>query len=177
MAGHRGMFKPLFPELFWWNRKIYLHFLSFLDSGMCLVVEKLPHWKLGPVYIAWWTSWPMMTSSNGTIFRITGPLCVCVWAGVCVCVCVCVWGGGGGGGGGGGDPPVTSGSPHKGHWRGALMFSLICAWTNILANNGDAGDLRHYRAHYDVTVTRWWHGDVKSLVMNSHDSSHAIFRF
>ena len=25
-------------------------------------------------------------------------------------------------------PPVNS--PHKGQWRGTLMFSLICAWTN-----------------------------------------------
>ena len=43
-------------------------------------------------------------------------------------------------------------SPHKGHWRGTLMFSLIWAWTNDWANNEDAGDLRHHRVHYDVTV-------------------------
>ena len=43
-------------------------------------------------------------------------------------------------------------SPHKGQCRGALMFSLICAWTNCWVNNRDAGDLRRYRAHYDVTV-------------------------
>ena len=43
-------------------------------------------------------------------------------------------------------------SPHKGQWRGALMFSLICAWTNGWVNNRDAGDLRRYRAHYDVSV-------------------------
>ena len=46
--------------------------------------------------------------------------------------------------------PVNS--PHKGQWRGALMFSLIWAWTNSWANNGDAGDLRRHRAHYDVIV-------------------------
>ena len=46
--------------------------------------------------------------------------------------------------------PVNS--PHKGQWRGALMFSLICAWINGSANNGEAGDLRRHRAHYDVTV-------------------------
>ena len=39
-------------------------------------------------------------------------------------------------------------SPRKGQWRGALMFSLICAWINGWVNNGDAGDL----IHYDVTV-------------------------
>ena len=46
--------------------------------------------------------------------------------------------------------PVTS--PHKGPWRGALMFSLICAWTNDWVNSRDAGDLRRRRAHYDATV-------------------------
>ena len=32
--------------------------------------------------------------------------------------------------------------PHKGQWRAALMFSLICALTNPWVNNRDAGDLR-----------------------------------
>ena len=32
------------------------------------------------------------------------------------------------------------------------MFSLICTWINGWVNNGEAGDLRRYRAHYDVTV-------------------------
>ena len=44
-------------------------------------------------------------------------------------------------------------SPHKGQWRGALMFSLIYAWMNCWVNNGEAGDLRPHRAHYDVTVS------------------------
>ena len=43
-------------------------------------------------------------------------------------------------------------SPHKNQWRVALMFPLICAWTNGCANNREAGDLRHHCAHYDVTV-------------------------
>ena len=33
-----------------------------------------------------------------------------------------------------------------------LLFSLICAWTNDWVNTWDVGDLRHRRAHYDVTV-------------------------
>ena len=45
-------------------------------------------------------------------------------------------------------------SPHKGQWRRALMFSLICDWTNDWANNRGGGDLRRHRAHYDVTVFR-----------------------
>ena len=40
----------------------------------------------------------------------------------------------------------------KGQWREALIFSLICAWTNGWANNRDAGDLRRHRVYYDVTV-------------------------
>ena len=44
------------------------------------------------------------------------------------------------------------GFPSQSQWRGALTFSLICAWTNGYGNNGDAGDLRRHRAHYHVTV-------------------------
>ena len=32
------------------------------------------------------------------------------------------------------------------------MFFVICAWTNGWVNNREAGDLRHHRAHYDVSV-------------------------
>ena len=46
----------------------------------------------------------------------------------------------------------TVDSPHKGQGRGALIFSLVCAWTNGWANNRDARDLRRPRAHNDVTV-------------------------
>ena len=43
-------------------------------------------------------------------------------------------------------------SPPKGQWRAALMFSLICACTNGLANHRDTGDLRRHIPHYDVAV-------------------------
>ena len=46
--------------------------------------------------------------------------------------------------------PVNS--PHKGHWRGALMFSLICVWINGWVNKREAGNLRRHRTHYDVIV-------------------------
>ena len=62
-----------------------------------------------------------MTSSNGNIFRVTGSLC------------------------------GESTGPHKDLWRGALMFSLICAWTNGWTDNQNACDLRRHCAHYDVT--------------------------
>ena len=42
--------------------------------------------------------------------------------------------------------------PHKGQWRGALMFTLICARINGWVNTREAGDLRRYRPHYDVIV-------------------------
>ena len=62
----------------------------------------------------------MMMSSNGNIFRVIGPLWGERWI------------------------PLT-----KAKWRGDLMFSLICAWTNGWANNLNADDLRRHRAHYD----------------------------
>ena len=51
-----------------------------------------------------------------------------------------------------GNSPVPVNSPHKGQWRGALMFSLICAWIIDWVNNREAGDLRRHRGHYDVSV-------------------------
>ena len=62
------------------------------------------------------------------------------------------------------NPPATGGpvdSPHKEQRRGALVFPLICTWTNGWANNRDASDLRRNRANYDVTclpVVGWWRG-------------------
>ena len=69
----------------------------------------------------------MMTSSNGNIFRATGPLCGAFTGHRWI--------------------PLT-----KANDAGALKFSLICAWTNGGVNNRDAGDLRRHRAHYDVAV-------------------------
>ena len=70
---------------------------------------------------------PVNMKSNGNIFSVPGPL----------------WG------------ESTVDYPHKGQWRGALMFSFICTWTNGGANNRDAGYSRHHRAHYDVTVLQF----------------------
>ena len=46
--------------------------------------------------------------------------------------------------------PVNS--PHKGQWRGALMFSLMRARINGWVNNREAGDWRRHRTHYDVSI-------------------------
>ena len=69
----------------------------------------------------------MMTSSNGNIFRVTGHL-----SGEFI--------------------RSQVNSPQKGQWRGALMFSLICTRINGWVNNGEAGDLRRHRTHYDAIV-------------------------
>ena len=61
-----------------------------------------------------------MTSSNGNIFRVTGPFYE-------------------------GNPRSPVDSHHKGQWSGAWMFPLICSWRNGWANNRDAGDLRRHR--------------------------------
>ena len=58
-------------------------------------VDKLP-WPNHKTYPRTHSK-PMMTSSNGNIFRVIGHF---------------------------------EHSPHKGQWRGALMFSLSCAWIN-----------------------------------------------
>ena len=51
-----------------------------------------------------------------------------------------------------GNSPVPGEFPHKGQWRRALVFSLICARINSWVHNGEAGDLRRHRGHYDVIV-------------------------
>ena len=43
-------------------------------------------------------------------------------------------------------------SPQTDWWHNALMFSLICTWTNSWVNNWNTGDFRCYWTNYDVTV-------------------------
>ena len=76
----------------------------------------------------------MMTSSNGTISRVTGTL----------------WGESTG------DRwiPLTEASDAE-LWSRVMMFSLVCAQTNGWANNRDADDFRPHRAHYDVPVMNY----------------------
>ena len=68
-------------------------------------------------------------------------------------------------------------SPHKGQWRKALMFSLICVPINGWANSREAGDLRCYRTHYDVTVmlVHWWKTECISLMLICGASITNIF--
>ena len=70
--------------------------------------------------------WAIMTSSNGTIFRVTGTL----------------WG----------EFTAHRWLPLAKASDAELWWFFIWVWTNSWANNRNAGDLRHHRAHYDVIV-------------------------
>ena len=70
--------------------------------------------------------------------------------------------------------PVNS--PHKGQWRGALIFSLICVWINDWVNNREAGDLRHYRAHYDVIAMYLNQCSLMSYNPRGHGLYISIYR-
>ena len=63
----------------------------------------------------------------------------------------------------GNSPVAGEFPPPQGQWRGALTFSLICAWKNGWVNDGEVGDLRRHRAHSDVMVMNWTHGNNLQL--------------
>ena len=80
-----------------------------------------------------------------------------------------------------GNSPVNF--PHKGQWRGSLVFVFICAWINGWVNNREAGDLRCHCAHYEVIVmldewmkqmTQFLRGSWATQVMNTHPGSQCI---
>ena len=52
----------------------------------------------------------------------------------------------------------------KGQWRRALMFWLICAWTNRWVSNRSAGDLRRRHTHYDIIIM-WWGWMVSVIII------------
>ena len=90
----------------------------------------------GDVHVCLWTGPPLMMTSSNLIETFFALLALCE-----------------------GKPPVDS--PHKGPWRGVLMFSLICAWTNSWANDRDAVDLkrslrRHCNWLSDKPPPEWW---------------------
>ena len=63
--------------------------------------------------------------------------------------------------------PVNS--PHKGQWRGASMFSLICAWIKGWVNHHEAGGVRRHRAHYYVTVM------LPRIFRSPHQSTYTLY--
>ena len=68
--------------------------------------------------------------------------------------------------------------PHKGQWRGSLVFSLIYLWINGWVNNREAGDLRRCRTHYDVSAI-WVSIDkaIRRLFLRSCEVSRFRLRF
>ena len=70
--------------------------------------------------------------------------------------------------------PVNS--PHRGQWRGALLFPLICAWINDWVNNGEAGDLRRHRVHHDVTVMVLKEMWISSLFYSKGIDQQGLYR-
>ena len=54
------------------------------------------------------------------------------------------------------------------------MFSLIRVWINGWVNSGKAGDLRRYRAHYDVIVMVH---SQRTEALEHHDMFVVAFRF
>ena len=85
------------------------------------------HWVISDWY-PFHSEFNMMTSSNGNLFRFTGPLlgeAVGRW-----------W------------IPLTKARDAE------LCFSLMCTWTNGWANSRNGGDLRCHSAHRDVILMR-----------------------
>ena len=90
----------------------------------------------------------MMTSSNGKIFRVTGHLC--------------------------GEFTGHRWIPRTKASNEELWFPLICAWPNSWVNNGEAGDLRRHRTHYDVTVMyQQWGWGWDGVTTNMENTSGA----
>ena len=100
-------------------------FISVMKPAVTIMFYILFDMQSNTTFIALVHLYIMMTSSNGNIFRVTGPLCG-VFAG------------------------HRWFAPHNGQWRGALILSLICAWINSWVNNRESGDLS--LSHYNVTV-------------------------
>ena len=76
---------------------------------------------------SWYCDRNKMTSSNGSIFRVTGLLCGEFTGHRWI--------------------PLTKASDAE-----LWCFLLICTWINGWVNNRGAGDLGRHDAHYDVTV-------------------------
>ena len=115
---------------------IYIHIMIYLDIKMPYVCFLFKSWYFDLSSII------VLNFSAGVDFTLSGfmskpPSPVTFSALLAICA---------------GNSRSPMNSPHKGQWRGALMFSLICVLINDWVNNREAGDLRRYRAHYDVTV-------------------------
>ena len=75
----------------------------------------------------------------------------------------------------------TVNSRHRGQWRGASIFSLICVRINTWVNSREAGDLRRHRVHYDdmcllseQSWRRWFEILSGSIWRHCNDNVHAL---
>ena len=84
----------------------------------------------------------MMTSSNGNIFRVTGPFCGEFTGHRWI--------------------PRTKTSDTE-----LWCFLWSAPWINGWVNNREAGDLSRHRTYYDVIVMKCWHGQPTSRTTSS----------
>ena len=94
----------------------------------------------------------MMTSSNGNIFRVTGHLCEEFTAPRWI--------------------PLT-----KGQCRRALMFFLICAWTNGWVNTEGDCDLRRHRADYEQAMVSTINNRYNVVQISRYHRKHVNSEF
>ena len=86
-----------------------------------------------------------MTSSNGDVFCVTGPLC--------------------------GEFPGHRWIPHtKADDAELWCFLWSAPWINGWLNNREAGDLRRYRVHYVIVIRRWMHQGVAHSTITKTES-------
>ena len=81
-----------------------------------------------------------------------------------------------------GNSPVIGEFPAQRPVTRNSMFSLICTWINVWANNRNAGVLRRHCAHYDLTVMMCWrkpinadHTDRDTAAIQAFDLSQHRF--
>ena len=117
--------------------KIWIQIRQFSSKTIKVMISSAK-WRalgLGPILLmATFNSHAMMcmmTSSNGNIFRVTGPLCREFTGQRWI--------------------PCTKASATE-----LWCFLWSAPWINRWVKNREAGDLRRYRAHYDLTVMLWW---------------------
>ena len=112
-----------------WLLMIFQSSMTFHDFSRKFYFSRFSRFSRPCGNPEWWLFQykDMMKWANGSIFRVTGPLCRGIHR-----------------------SPVNS--PHKGQWHGALMFSLTCTWINGWVNNHEASNLRRHHVHYDITV-------------------------
>ena len=67
-----------------------------------------------------------------------------------------------------GNSPVTGEFPAQKPVTRSIDVVLDLAWINRWVNNREAGDLRRYRAHYDVIVMENLLSDMTPYRMQSH---------